>query len=278
MKSMKINLKNRKGFTLVEVIVSIGILSVIAMTFLNVFLTAFNNSMKAQEITNYTYATQAVIEELRTLDYGTLLHRKIDHPDKEPFDINGDGRDDCYMKFSVTPYGSLDVTNNGKEPAFVHLIYLVDKVLAIDNDGNMIYTSAKANPVITLYVEPGTDKCVLTINGISTTFSRYDNDRHVGVIVNLNYKDLGYNTQLVETGTVGHIISKAYGNETILNEYIFKENVSPKDQRYSGIQNSNASLVKIKVELFHEQEDETPFFDMFEVVEVPIGDRNSLIP
>ncbi|MEX1377336.1 MAG: type II secretion system protein [Eubacteriales bacterium] len=278
MKRNKRSIKNNKGFTLVEVIVSIGILSVIAMTFLNVFLTSFNNSLKAQEITNYTYATQAVIEELRTYDYGKLLHYKMDHPDKEAFDINGDGRDDCYMKFSVVPYGSLNVTNNGKEPAFVHMIYLVDKVLVIDNDGNMIYTSAKVNPTIDLYVEPNTGECTLTVNGITTHFTRNAQDRHVGVILNLNYKDLGYNTILNVTGDIGHVISKAYGNEMILEEYIFKQNNQTKDQRFSGIENANSSLVKIKVELYHEQEDDAPFFDMFEIVEVPIGNRQSLEP
>jgi len=267
-------LNNQKGLSLVEVLISLAILGLIAVTFLNVFLTAFNNSIKAQEITNYTYATQSVVEELRSYDYGTLIQEKSDHPGKEPFDINGDGTDDCFMQFSVQPYGVMDKTSNGKPGAFIHLIYLVDKVLVIDGDGNLIYTSAKSNTTITLYITPNTDECVLTVNGNQTTFSRIDKDRHVCIVANLNYKDLGYNNKLAVTGDRGHAFVKSYGNEGIIKE--FETDVTTWE--FTGIQNINSSLVKINVELFHEDTDTDPFYDMSEIVEVPIGDRDSLTP
>jgi len=266
--------KNEKGLTLIEVLISIVLLSLIAMTFLNVFLTAFDNSIKAQEITNYTYATQAVIEELRADDYGALIKKKNEQLGKAPFDINGDGQPDCYMEFTIQPYGVMDKTSNGKPGAFVHIIYLVDKVLVIDGDGNLIYTSATANPTITLFVEPSGVGCYLTVNGEQTVFSRLNQDRHICVMTNLNYKDLGYNNNLVVTGDIGHVFVKKYGNEVNIDE--FTASVTTYD--FIGINNLNSSIVKINVFLYREEDDETPFFDMSEIVEVSVGDRDSLDP
>lgn len=260
--------------TLIEVLVSILLLSIIASTFLHVFLFAFNNSVAAQEITNYTYAAQAAVEEMRADDYGTLIKKMDAQTGLEAFDINGDGTSDCFMGFRIVPYGIMDKSSGGTPGAFVHIIYLVDKVLVVDGEGGIIHTSAKINPTITLNLQDNSDVCTMVVNGVSTTFSRGDKDRYVCVMANLNYKDLGYNNNLVVTGDKAHVLVKSYGNDVIIEE--FTANVTL--NRFSGIQNLNSSLVKIDVELFHESTDTIPFFDISEIVEVEIGDRDTLVP
>ncbi len=265
-KGIKKIYKNQKGLTLIEVMIALLLLSLIAMTFLHVFLNAFDNSIKAQGITNYTYATQGVIEELRSDNYVELLQKARDVAESVPFDTNGDGTDDCYMKFTVAPYGIMDETSNGKEGAFVHMIYLGDMLLIIDGDGNIIYTSATADPIIELNVDPNGNDCTLTVNGNTVVFERPNQDRHVAVITNLNYKDYGYTSYLKTTGDIGHVFNKAYGTEEILDEY--DGFVDP--QEFFGVNNNNVLLAKIKVELYHDADDTVPFYDMFEIVEVSL--------
>ena len=183
-----------------------------------------------------------------------------------PFDTNGDGTDDCYMKFTVAPYGIMDETSNGKEGAFVHMIYLGDMLLIIDASGNIIYTSATADPVIDLWVQPNGNSCTLTVNGQTVNFERPNQDRHVAIITNLNYKDYGFDSYLSTTGDIGHVFNKAYGTEEILDEY--DGFVDPEE--FFGVNNNNVLIAKIKVELYHEEDDTVPFYDMFEIVEVSL--------
>ena len=270
-KGMKKKYNNQKGLTLMEVMISILILSLIAMTFLHVFLNAFDNSIKAQEITNYTYATQGVIEELRTYDFLDLVNAAVAQEGNVPFDTNGDGTYDCYMHFTVSPYGIMDEKGNGKEGSFVYMVYVGDKVLAIDNSGNIIFTSATTNPTIDLYIEPGGTDCSLTINGQTIYFERPDVDRDVYMFINLNYKDYGYTNTIDVDGTVGHAYLKAYGNETIVEDMAVK-GIHGHLSTYFGVQNSFSLLTKVKVELFHEADDTIPFFDMFDIFEASLGD------
>lgn len=106
---------NEKGLTLMEVMIAVLLLSLIAMTFLHVFMNAFDNSIKAQEVTNYTYATQAKLEELRGDTLSNLINSTVAQDGNAPFDINGDGVDDCYMHFNISPRGISNEWATGKK-------------------------------------------------------------------------------------------------------------------------------------------------------------------
>ncbi|MBN2878040.1 MAG: type II secretion system protein [Clostridia bacterium] len=273
--NMKENFFNEKGLTLMEVLIAIVLLSLIAMTFLNVFMSAFDNSIKAQEITNYTYSAQGVMEELRTMDFLSLVSASMNQDGNMPFDINGDGTDDCYMHFKVSPYGIMNEKGNGKQGSFVYMVYVGDKILAVDNDGNIIYTSATVNPTIVLYMQPGGTQCYLTINGKTIYFDRPGPDRDVYMFANLNYKDYGYTNTVDVLGSVGHAYIKAYGNEAIVDDLSVKGPQGHIENLF-GLQNNFSLLTKITVELFHEEDDTTPFYDLFDIFEVTIGDLDSL--
>ena len=268
--------KNEKGLTLMEVLISIVILSLLAMTFFNVFLNAFDNSIKAQEVTNYTYATQAKIEELRSLTLADLITGSIEQEGNAPFDINGDGVDDCFMHYRVSPQGIVigeAAASQIKDPVFVYLLYIGDKVLVLAQNGDtLLYTDAGVNPTIVLDLTPGAEGCSVTVNGQSVYFDRKDSETNVLLSAFLNYKDFGYNSYVQVNAPSGLVYSSAYGSEDILSEFSAGQHTT----EHSGIMNSVPFMFKIDVELFHEEDDTVAFYDMTTLIDVSFADIRAL--
>lgn len=265
---------NNKGFSLIEVLVALLLLSIISMTFLNVFLTSFDLSVRAQDITNYTYATQAYIEELRVNDYRELIEYYELHPGREAFDTNSDGTDDCFVQLRVEPYGSCDRGSGCEEAVYVHIIYFVNNALIVAGDAPAIYVNIRNQTTISLEVENGGTDCVLIANSNRVDFTRPSADSPVVVMANLDLKDFGYNNELNIYGDLADVDVKIYGNEIIVEEFI-SNTITP--EKYCGIFNISTAIVKISVELYEESDSTKPFFEMSEIVEIYNGEKDSIL-
>lgn len=62
----------KKGFTLIEIIVSLAIFAIISVGFLGMFTTVFINTYKTSEITENSFASQSIVEE-KILDVKTKI-------------------------------------------------------------------------------------------------------------------------------------------------------------------------------------------------------------
>lgn len=266
--------KNNKGFSLVEVLVALVLLTIISITFLNVFLTSFDLTIRAQDITNYTYATQAYIEELRINDYRELVDYYLAHSTREGFDTNDDGRVDCFVELSVEPYGSCDRGTGCDEAVYVHIIYFVNKALIVAGDAPAVYVDIRNETTVSLNVETGGTDCLLIANSNRIDFTRPSGDSPVVVMANLDLKDFGYNNELNIYGDVGDVDVKIYGNDIIVEEFI-SNSITP--EKYCGIYNISTSIVKIKVELFEEADSTSSFFEMSEIIEIYNGEKDSIL-
>lgn len=279
---LKTIFKNSKGFSLVEVLVALLLLSIIATTFLNVFLTSFDLSMRAQDITNYTYAAQAYVEELRVHDYRELVDYSAAHNTREEFDTNDDGTPDCYVELTVEPYGSCDRGVNCEDATYVHLIYFVSKVMIVAGDGVPVYTNGEEIRTvnsITLEVQSDGRSCVLKAGGQTVEFNRKSASSPVILMANLDLKDFGYDNKLSLYGDIGDIDVKVYGNEVIVKEFFIDSDVNPGFviEEYCGIFNISTSLVRMEIELFEEADSTEAFFEMSEIVEIYNGEKDSLL-
>lgn len=267
-------LLNNKGFSLVEVLVALLLLSIISMTFLNVFLTSFDLSVRAQDITNYTYATQAYIEELRVNDYRELVDYHSAHSNREAFDTNSDGTDDCFVEMSIQPYGSCDRGSGCDEAVYVHIIYFVDKALIVAGDAPAEYVNIRNETTVALNVENGGTDCFVIANSKRINFTRESGSSPVIVMANLDLKDFGYNNELDVYGDVGDVDVKIYGNDIIVEEFI-SNTITP--EKYCGIYNISTSIVRIELELFEEADSTDSFFEMSEIIEIYNGEKDSIL-
>ena len=60
--------KNQDGFTLLEVVISVAVLSILSVFILQLFIASANANKRAQNIDIASSKAQAVIEEFKTLD------------------------------------------------------------------------------------------------------------------------------------------------------------------------------------------------------------------
>lgn len=79
MKLKKSNWKDSQGFTLVEILTSITILSIIAITFLTFFIQSANTNAQSEETLDATYVAQSQIEEV----YNISLNHGMEDAGKE---------------------------------------------------------------------------------------------------------------------------------------------------------------------------------------------------
>jgi prepilin-type N-terminal cleavage/methylation domain-containing protein len=113
-------MKNKKAFTLVEVILAVAIFAAVALPLLTVYVQSFKVDTAARGVLNANYISQQYIEKLDAATYPEALS---DLPDRQ-------AQGGYYLSAVITPHGA----GGG---AFVHLVALNDgKMLAVLPDGN----------------------------------------------------------------------------------------------------------------------------------------------
>jgi prepilin-type N-terminal cleavage/methylation domain-containing protein len=125
-------IKNKKGFTLLEVLISLVILSIIITPILAVFTSAMQTTMISQDLLDGAYIAQNVYENLVAEDYDSLLFTTSA---KVLYDSDGDGQNDCYIQRNIYPdgvYSDLTTTNN---PSYLHINIIEEQIKIIGSSG-----------------------------------------------------------------------------------------------------------------------------------------------
>jgi prepilin-type N-terminal cleavage/methylation domain-containing protein len=111
--------RNKKAFTLVEVILAVAIFAAIALPLLTVYVQSFKVDTAARGVLNANYISQQYIEKLDAVAYSDALSNL---PGKQ-------AQGGYYLSATITPHG----TDGG---AFVHLVALNNgKMLTVLPDG-----------------------------------------------------------------------------------------------------------------------------------------------
>ena len=99
---------NRKrGFSLIEVLVAMAIMSVAILGLAQLFLLGVMHNARSDWMTNGTFLTQQRIDEYRSLTMNELNNEESKSPMSELIDVNLDGIDDYRRVTEVNSVGSL---------------------------------------------------------------------------------------------------------------------------------------------------------------------------
>jgi prepilin-type N-terminal cleavage/methylation domain-containing protein len=98
------NMKKRKGFSLIEVILGIALLAVAMLGLAQLFLMGLYNNARADQVSNATFLAQQRMDEYRILTAEELTALGAS-PADEMVDVNNDGADDFRRVSRLTPEG-----------------------------------------------------------------------------------------------------------------------------------------------------------------------------
>lgn len=118
--------KNNKGFTLIELLITIVIIGIVAVPFLNSFIQAMNNNVRARRLQNATLAAQSLAEEFKADTLSDLLE---DYAGKYTISTPTDGLD-------VYTFSNIKITGADGEDFYLNLE--LDPNVVTDSDGNVV--------------------------------------------------------------------------------------------------------------------------------------------
>ena len=99
--------KRKRGFSLIEVLVAMAIMSVAILGLAQLFLLSVMQNARSDWMTNGTFLTQQRVDEYRSLTMDELSNEASKSPMSELIDVNLDGIDDFRRITEVTSLGSL---------------------------------------------------------------------------------------------------------------------------------------------------------------------------
>jgi len=125
---------NRKGFTLIEVLVSVAIFAAVALPLMSVFLQSAKTDRAARNVMNANYIAQDYIE---TLDAKTYKQALSALPNLE-------ARGDYYLSATIEPYGNAkNALFAGNDCVYAHLVMRSDgSLLTVLPDGQWLEYSS----------------------------------------------------------------------------------------------------------------------------------------
>ena len=120
-------LKNKKAFTLIEVLLAIAIIAAVALPLLSVFLQSVKTDQAAKDVLNSNYIAQDYVENLDAQTYPSALATLPDHQEINHY----------FLSATIEPYGSFG------DYGYVHLImYDNGTMLTVFPDGKWHQFSA----------------------------------------------------------------------------------------------------------------------------------------
>lgn len=134
---------NKKGFTLLEVLLAIAIFAAIALPLMSVFLQSAKTDRAARSVMNANYIAQDYIETLDTKTYKQALSTL------PKLEAHGD----YYLSAAIEPYGNAEKSSfAGSSCVYAHLVMRSDgSLLAVLPDGQWLeYSSVPAAISISL--------------------------------------------------------------------------------------------------------------------------------
>ncbi|VYU68562.1 prepilin-type N-terminal cleavage/methylation domain-containing protein [Clostridium tertium] len=163
---MKINKKKvKKGMTLVEVIISVTLLSILIIPLSTLVLSGFRNSKEGENKQKAVYVGQKVLEELKAYDKINLKENTIASPSYKYFELlNGDEvkqvtADSYKSSFQRSIYGLPSEAPRANEPVFnVELTISKNTKFDYDNVNSIDYS--KAGYKLKLVKKDGVNKLI----------------------------------------------------------------------------------------------------------------------
>ncbi len=213
--------RNKKAFTLVEVILAIAIFAAVSLPLLTVYVQSFKVDTAARNVLNANYISQQYIEKLDTATYAEALN---DLPNKQE-------QGGYYLSATITPHS----TNGG---ALVHLVVLESgRMLAVLPDGKWrLFASVPSN----ISVSVSGSQCTLTCDGTSLTGAA--NASSCTVIVNaVHLSSVSPNLSLSGCKAVVYCTSGNEGNINI---------VSGEGDKYPDMFGGSTSLVHVTTNVY----------------------------
>lgn len=139
--------KNKKGFTLIEIVISIAILGIIIIPISSLFITSAKINKKSNDLLHANHEAQQVIEVLRAGDVDNIDLDEVNNDNKSPLELDGI----VYPIKQKNDHSEYDATfklegNSIKIPADSSTdINMEDKFIEIHIKSNTISVSIKDN-------------------------------------------------------------------------------------------------------------------------------------
>nr|WP_197714789.1 prepilin-type N-terminal cleavage/methylation domain-containing protein [Maliibacterium massiliense] len=117
--------RNKRGFTLIEVLVAVAILAILIVPLLSLFAQSASNGNHADAIVRATFSAITVLEERNALTYEALLAHASDTQ----------GQGNLRIVTTLSPYGSADALAGAADPAYLHVVLRDTYALVLCPDG-----------------------------------------------------------------------------------------------------------------------------------------------
>lgn len=229
-------LKNKKGLTLVEVLISLFILAFIMGPILAIYVQSITLNKQSECIMDANYLNQKVTEELYTKTYEEALdsqHTKV-------------SSGDYFTSLKIEPYG----TNEdlfGSPPCYFHIVFTDEGGLYLCTpDGNYsIFDTAPSN--ITIHTTANTYIC--DTGGSSLSGSKRST-APCAVIVNMMYKPASVNLSLELHGNCTAVVYCTNANESDVT-------IAGDKTIFRGLKKGDKSLIIATVDIYNDIDDTT---------------------
>ena len=244
-------IKNKKGFTLLEVLISLVILTIIITPILAVFTSAMQTTMVSQDLLDGAYVAQQVYENLVAEDYSTLLSTSTA---KVLYDSDGDGANDCYIQKHIYPDGAYPDLTISDNPSYLHINIIGEQVKIIGTSGtddtanSGTQTAAVGNITLTSSLASATASVQVGSQSAMSFSKKYASSPLV-VIVNISKKKV--NTPAVTLSINGdtsrvHIVEYARKSnyEDLVCSQLATSNI------YYGVNDHSTTLLHSVVQVF----------------------------
>lgn len=244
-------LSNNKGFTLLEVLISVTILAVIITPILSIFTTSFRITVISQELLDGTYVSQNVYENLVAQDYDTLLSTTAQ---KQLYDVDGDGTDDCYVQINLYPDGVYADLTPVDNPSYLHINFIGTQIVLFGNSGtsDLANSGTKTNSIgdVTLTNSSSSKTVTVQVAGNDAmTFEKKYFTSPLVIIANLQNKQLNsQDVTLTLSGDVSDVYVVEYARKSNYEELICDALLE--SNTYYGINDHSTTLIHANVQVF----------------------------
>lgn len=200
-KRQKMKAGGNQGFTLVELLVAIVILSLVVVPTMTVFITATKSNSKARTELQATITANSVLESAKA--FSLYIY------DKQCNTIYSDGNADKFTLIAGTTTSSFVSSSYG------------GTVYTVVFDGTKV-DSIKKRDATEPFVERDS-KYAYALNGIKQSQSTYD---ALIVFEEADYQDVEINGSTFTEGDVGTVYAE-YNKEYTITIYVYKHSASP---------------------------------------------------
>ena len=242
---------NNKGFTLLEVLISVVILAIIITPILAVFTSSFRTAVVSQDMLDGAYIAQNVYESLVASDYPTLLSTSSA---KTLYDSDGNGTDDCYVKSVLYPDGVQSDITSVTNPSYLHINVVDEQIKLFGESGtnDAVNSGTQVTSIGDITLTNSIHSNIVSVQvgaNPAMTFEKKYSASPIVVVVNIYKKKAGTSTvNLTLAGDTTDIAVVEYARKSNYDEFACTQ-LSSSDIYY-GINDHSTTLVHAVVEVY----------------------------